>query len=1082
MKVRSQINPGGGDTTYRVEYVAEEEFGKTGFAHAQLSPSLDGGSARTPQSLSSQLSGLTPGITYRYRVIARNANTTAQGNTETFTTLSAAPVTDPCPNAHVRQQTSAAGLLDCRAYELVSAANAGGYDVTSNLVEGQEPFAGYPQAAGRVLYSVQGGGIPGTNHPTDRGSDPYVASRTERGWSTEYVGIPANATPSTQPFSSTPLEADAELDTFAFGGEEICSPCFADGSAGIPVHLPSGELVEGMAGSKPQPEVAPAGYIAKHLSANGEHLLFGATSPFEPKGEEGSISIYDRNLKTEETSVVSKLPSSDENIPCQLNCTSNGIGALALSADGSHVLIGQLVSESAGQKRWHLFMRVGDSLTEEIASSAPEGVAYVGMTEDGSRVFFTSEEHLTHQDEAHTGASLYVWEEATASLKLISRGEKEESGRPGDTGVCEAAGNSVRPHWNSVENVKDCSIVAIGGGGGVAVKDGSVYFLSPELLAGSEEPKDGTKNAPNLYIAAPSDGYAPRFVATLESQLVEPNLKPTRTFLQSFGSFLHAAGLAVDRQTHDIYVLDIEANTVQRFDSSGRSVPFTAGAGAGTNTLSGAESPAGSFQEYVPYGLPTQMAVDNSEGPNKGDLYVPDLLHSCVDRFSSTGKYEGQVSSTLPSGVAVNPENGDVYVAELFSGTVSVFESSAFTAETPTGPVENLSVGGLPASVAVDAAGNLYVSQLSLVGGAVSAYNAAGEFEGTFDQGPATSVAADTAPRGDVVVDEGGQLSEFSPLGKEHLATFGAANLSGSIGIAIDPGGNLYATTAEATKVAEFGRFGLPPGPRIDNPAVVDSVSEPEVRDTADFQVSSNGRFAAFPSTLPLAGREEEPAGHTDAFRYDASTQQVACASCNPAGGASRTEASLAQDGLSLTEDGRVFFSTGDALSLSDTDNRRDVYEWAQAGAGNCEKSSAFYSVYTGACVSLISAGTSTFDSGLLGVDSNGKDAYFFTRDSLVPSDLNGPTVKIYDAREGGGFPFEFPRVSCKASDECHGASSPAPGPLSIGTEAGSPHNLAEKCRRGFIRKHGHCVGKHHHQQHRGRYHKQTRHRGGGRR
>ena len=64
----------------------------------------------------------------------------------------------------------------------------------------------------------------------------------------------------------------------------------------------------------------------------------------------------------------------------------------------------------------------------------------------------------------------------------------------------------------------------------------------------------------------------------------------------------------------------------------------------------------------------------------------------------------------------------------------------------------------------------------------------------------------------------------------------------------------------------------------------------------------------------------------------------------------------------------------------------------------------------TGDCLALISAGTSPFDSGLLGATADGKDAYFFTRDSLVPQDKNGPTMKIYDAREGGGFPYTLPR------------------------------------------------------------------------
>ena len=49
---------------------------------------------------------------------------------------------------------------------------------------------------------------------------------------------------------------------------------------------------------------------------------------------------------------------------------------------------------------------------------------------------------------------------------------------------------------------------------------------------------------------------------------------------------------------------------------------------------------------------------------------------------------------------------------------------------------------------------------------------------------------------------------------------------------------------------------------------MVDAVDSPEARHTADFQVSPNGEFAVFASTLPLTGFES--AGHEEVYRYDA--------------------------------------------------------------------------------------------------------------------------------------------------------------------------------------------------------------------
>ena len=77
--------------------------------------------------------------------------------------------------------------------------------------------------------------------------------------------------------------------------------------------------------------------------------------------------------------------------------------------------------------------------------------------------------------------------------------------------------------------------------------------------------------------------------------------------------------------------------------------------------------------------------------------------------------------------------------------------------------------------------------------------------------------------------------------------------------------------------------------------------------------------------------------------------------------------------------------------------------------------------------------------------------------------------MKIYDARDEGGFPYLFPTEPCKASDECHGASSASPPPIEVGSEAGTPGNYerAKPCRKGYVRRHGKCVKPRHRKHHR---------------
>ena len=129
------------------------------------------------------------------------------------------------------------------------------------------------------------------------------------------------------PFASTLAEADPSLDTFAFGGPDICSPCFADGSTGDPVHLPDGRLVQGMVGlDRPRPRGNRRASSAGTSPPTAPTSSSAPTSQFEPDGNNnGDVSIYDRNLNSGRTHVVSKTPAG-------ATMTGAGIGELDISS------------------------------------------------------------------------------------------------------------------------------------------------------------------------------------------------------------------------------------------------------------------------------------------------------------------------------------------------------------------------------------------------------------------------------------------------------------------------------------------------------------------------------------------------------------------------------------------------------------------------------------------------------------------------------------------------------------------------------------------------------------------------------
>ncbi len=126
------------------------------------------------------------------------------------------------------------------------------------------------------------------------------------------------------------------------------------------------------------------------------------------------------------------------------------------------------------------------------------------------------------------------------------------------------------------------------------------------------------------------------------------------------GEFSNPSGIAVNETTGRVYVADTDNNRVEYFSAAG--VPEGQFNGSGTGLNEGQAAPTGQFVG------PEEVAVDNSTSssdPSKGDVYVTDIGHDVVDKFSPTGEYIDQITGTdlTPSvdrleGVAVDREGG----------------------------------------------------------------------------------------------------------------------------------------------------------------------------------------------------------------------------------------------------------------------------------------------------------------------------------------------------------------------------------------------------------------------------------------
>jgi hypothetical protein len=208
--------------------------------------------------------------------------------------------------------------------------------------------------------------------------------------------------------------------------------------------------------------------------------------------------------------------------------------------------------------------------------------------------------------------------------------------------------------------------------------------------------------------------------------------KQTHLFKGSFGSvaqptFQWANGLAVDKATGDLLVIDTEAKTVLRFKADGTPDNFPA---LGTNVIDAKgggkcatvpadcdQTPQNGFS-FTPIAGEQQVAIDNSGTATDGNIYVTQgqqAAGNLVDIFAADGEYLGQLTAAgatkfgtvgfplSPCGVAVD-DTGNVYLGGGYDSKIYKFDPAAnppvnadIAATFPTTePVCNLAAGSGP--------------------------------------------------------------------------------------------------------------------------------------------------------------------------------------------------------------------------------------------------------------------------------------------------------------------------------------------------------------------------------------------------
>jgi hypothetical protein len=332
----------------------------------------------------------------------------------------------------------------------------------------------------------------------------------------------------------------------------------------------------------------------------------------------------------------------------------------------------------------------------------------------------------------------------------------------------------------------------------------------------------------------------------------------------------------------------------------------------------------------------------------------------------------------------------------------------------------------------------------------------------------------------------------------------GAVSRADNVYVLHDTGSG-WTTTYIATLAGEDaktwrGTSGSGELPKVEPDHAVEPVHLPLVAS----RVSPNGRYVTFMSERSLTGYDNLDAisGQPDeeVYLYDAVSNRLVCVSCDPTGARpvgvfdnrsyaealfvdlqtawSANEGSgdhwLAgsipgwEKGFShraayqpryLSDSGRLFFNSPDALVPQDTNGLEDVYQYEPAGVGSCTSTSTTFSGRSQGCVSLISSGQSASESMFQDASESGNDVFFTTNSRLAPEDYD-TAYDVYDAHVcSATVPCRAAPVRpppCTSGDSCKAAPSPQPeifGPAPSATFSGTGNVLEEAKKRVVTKK-----------------------------
>ena len=557
-EVKAKVNPDGAELeSCGFEYGTSTAYESQAVA---CQPSLSTiGAGSTPVAVSATLTGLSPNITYHWRIVAKNASGTSFGVDHTFVVRTVTGASGVCPDEAVRQQDHSTALPDCRSYELVTPAQKNGGLIGSLFAGGLQ----IPQISGNgtdiIAPSIQC--LAGTESCTGiraQEGEPYEFARTSQGWvtrplapsATQY-GITTNwavgAETHTTLFSApSPTEnhdnfylrtgqgTPAEIGPVSENGREIQEVAIAEGPVegtsdfshmlfataggeylwaldGFPEINPSIYEYAGRGNTRPL-SVGVSGTSGSTTRISECPIFFGGVELNRPRRNFGSFSEDGR------VALFTAEGHSEAGF-----CPGGAV------APATNELYERVDGESPGAHSVLVSAATPASCTSPecvAAQSEPEDAEFEGASNDGSRVLFTSTQQLSDNasngggkagSQCHvaggTGCNLY---ESVCAEPCGSHVEEPAAKERVLVDVSEAEGSKPAVGGPRVQGVMAISA------------DGThVYFVARGVLAGNQgamgsHAQDGQDN---LYVYERDETYPNgrlQFIATLPPADEEP--------------------------------------------------------------------------------------------------------------------------------------------------------------------------------------------------------------------------------------------------------------------------------------------------------------------------------------------------------------------------------------------------------------------------------------------------------------------------------------------------------------------------------------------------------------------------------